>query len=132
MACTSMKKQTKHHHYNKQLKAYAQRLRNHSTKAEIRIWSELLKARKMKGYPFLRQRPILYYIADFYCKRLKLIIEIDGWTHEDPEVRKKDAIRQKALENVGYRVIRFTDYEVFHHLDEVKTTIENWIEENAD
>ena len=77
------------HDYNKHLKDNARKLRNHSTKAEIKVWTYLLRAKKMKGYPFLRQRPILKYIADFYCKDLKLIVEVDGWTHEDEAIREK-------------------------------------------
>ena len=117
------------HDYNKHLKANARKLRNHSTKAEIKVWKYLLRAKQMRGYPFLRQRPILNYIADFYCKDLKLVIEIDGWTHEDKTIQEKDNIKQKALENAGYHVIRATNYEVFHHLQEVKERIEDWIAE---
>ena len=123
-----MKRKERFHHYNKHLKAFARQLRNNSTKAEIRVWNHLLRARKMKGYPFLRQRPILNYIADFYCKELKLVIEIDGWTHEDEDIRKNDEEKQRALEEVGYTVLRFTDDEVVHHLEEVKRRIEAWIE----
>ena len=60
-----MKKQNKLHDYNIRLKEHARKLRKHSTKAEIKVWAHLLRAKKMKGYPFLRQRPILNYIADF-------------------------------------------------------------------
>jgi len=64
--------------YNTKLKAFARGHRNDSTKAEIRMWCELLRNKKMLGYPFLRQRPIASYIADFFSKDLKLIIEVDG------------------------------------------------------
>lgn len=83
----------------------------------------------MRGYPFLRQRPILNYIADFYCKDLKLIIEIDGWTHEDKAIQEKDKIKQRALEHAGYHVLKITNFEVFHHLQETKERIEDWIDE---
>lgn len=81
----------------------------------------------MNGYPFLRQRPILNYIADFYCKKLKLVIEIDGWTHEDETIRKKDTRKDKDLTTAGYNILRFTDFEVIHHLNEVKKKLEQWI-----
>jgi len=71
--------------YNKRNKTFARELRNNSTKAEIKLWSELLRAKKMMGYSFLRQRPVGYYIADFLCKDLKLIIEADGISHEGKE-----------------------------------------------
>jgi len=123
-----MSNKKNYHDYNIRLKGFARKLRNNSTKAEIQIWSQLLRARKMKGYSFLRLRPTLQYIGDFYCKDLKLVLEIDDWTHEDEEVQKKDKVRQKALEAADYNVLRFTDHEVFHHLEAVKERLEQWIE----
>lgn len=107
-----MKKQFDHLGYNKVLKELARNLRKNSTKAEIRLWSEVLRAGKMKGYPFLRQRPVLNYIADFMCKELKLIIEVDGATHNDEEQWYKDRERQKELEEYGFTVLRFSDDEI--------------------
>jgi len=124
-----MKKQNNLHDYNIHLKEYARKLRKHSTKAEIKVWTHLLRAKKMKGYPFLRQRAILKYIANFYCKPLKLVIELDGWTHEDKDVQKKDKKKQKDLESAGYRVLRFTNFQVMHEFDVVKKGIEEWIED---
>jgi len=46
------------------------------------MWNEILKTRRLKGYQFYRQKPIDKYIVDFFCKELKLIIEMDGITHE--------------------------------------------------
>ena len=63
------------------------------TKAEACLWRYVLRARKMKGYSFRRQRPVLHYIADFMCKELKLIIEVDGITHQFEETIKYDKIR---------------------------------------
>ena len=119
-----MKKQNNLHDYNIHLKENARKLRKHSTKAEIKVWKYLLRAKKMKGYPFLRQRPILNYIADFYSKPLKLVIELDGWTHEDEDVKKKDAKKQKDLEAAGYSVLRFTNFQVMNELLDVKSGIE--------
>jgi len=112
------------HNYNPKLKTYARSLRNKSSKVEIRLWTELLRARKMKGYTFNRQRPIDKYIVDFYASKLKLIIEVDGWCHEDPSVQKNDKIRQKRLEELGMKVIRFTNDEVFYQIDRVRELIE--------
>ena len=69
-------------YYNKKLKEFARRLRKQTTNAEVKLWNEVLRGRQMHGYTFLRQRPILYFIADFMCKELMLIIEVDGYTHE--------------------------------------------------
>ena len=66
------------------------------TKAEACLWKYVLKAGQLKGFPFRRQRPVLNYIADFLCKELKLIIEVDGITHQWEDTIKKDEIRQKS------------------------------------
>ncbi|MBS1772122.1 MAG: DUF559 domain-containing protein [Bacteroidetes bacterium] len=101
------------------------------TKAEACIWKYVLRAGMMKGYTFRRQRPVLNYIADFLCKDLMLIIEIDGITHHDELVFVKDNARQKALEAAGFTVSRFTDNEVLQHIDAVYNQIADWIEHNT-
>jgi very-short-patch-repair endonuclease len=67
--------------YNPKLKILARSLRNRSTLAEVLLWNQL-KARKVRGYQFMRQKPIDNYIVDFYCSKLQLIIEIDGSSHD--------------------------------------------------
>ena len=69
-------------HYNPKLKPLARKLRKEGTFAEVLLWDQL-KGRKMKGYTFTRQKPIENYIVDFFCNRLRLVIEIDGVTHEN-------------------------------------------------
>ena len=115
--------------YTKYLKPYAQNLRINMTKAEACLWKYVLKAGEMKGFTFRRQRPVLKYIADFMCKELMLIIEVDGITHSDPEVAANDIIRQQALEDAGFVVIRFTDEEVLHHINAVYLEIEEKVVE---
>lgn len=117
--------------YNKDLKQFARALRKNSTKAEIRLWTEVLRARKMLGFQFNRQRPVHHYIADFMCNELKLIIEVDGYTHEFEKRYKKDLHRQSTLEKLGYTVLRFTDEEVMEDLDNVERVIEGWVKENG-
>jgi very-short-patch-repair endonuclease len=85
----------------------------------------------MKGYQFLRQRPVLNYIADFMCKELELIIEVDGSSHEFVQQWYKDKARQKELEDYGFSFLRFTDEEIFNDLRNVASVIEHWIDENA-
>lgn len=114
-------------YYNKTLKTLARELRNNGTKAEVRLWSELLRG-GITGYTFLRQRPLLNYIADFLCKELKLIIELDGFSHEFEQQWKKDKARQKELEETGFTVLRFTDDEVMNDLRNVESEIMYWIE----
>jgi len=116
-----------HNFYNKNLKKFAKENRKEMTKAEACLWKYALKAKQM-GYTFNRQRPVLNYIADFMCKELKLIIEVDGYTHLKEEVIKNDIIRQKKLEEVGFKVIRFKDEEVLTGMKGVKAIIFQTIE----
>jgi very-short-patch-repair endonuclease len=114
-------------YYNKNLKSFARKHRNESTKAEIKLWTELLSKKKMLGYPFLRQRPIDSFIADFFCKSVNLIIETDGYTHQLTEVIEKDRKKEKRLNELGYYVLRFQDEEVLNDIENVRLEIENTI-----
>ena len=62
--------------YNKSLRPIAKKLRQEMTKSEVCLWKYALSAKQMKGYTFNRQRPIGNYIADFFCKELKIVIEL--------------------------------------------------------
>lgn len=99
------------------------------TKAEACLWKFILKAGKLNGYKFRRQRPVLNYIADFMCPELMLIIEIDGITHLDEDVIKHDEIRQKKLEEIGFKVIRFQDGEVLNDIENVERVLDSYISE---
>ena len=118
-------------YYNKKLQPFAKALRSDMTKAEACLWKYVLKARMMKGYQFRRQRPVLNYIADFMCKELNLIIEVDGITHTYEVVAQNDEKRTSDLEKHGFTVLRFTDEEVLQQIDRVFNSIANWIETNA-
>jgi very-short-patch-repair endonuclease len=118
---------SKYCHYNPELQPRARRLRHRATKAEACLWKYVLRARKMMGFQFRRQRPVLWYIADFMCKELKLIIECDGVTHLDPDVQAYDRKRQRNLEQAGYHVIRFADRDVLHSIDSVRQEIASYI-----
>jgi very-short-patch-repair endonuclease len=112
--------------YNPKLKEYARQLRNNSTKCEVILW-EKLKRKQMFGYDFHRQKPLLNYIADFYCYELNLVIEVDGYSHQFVETQKKDARKQLELENIGLALLRFTDEEVKKQMVNVLNAIENYI-----
>jgi very-short-patch-repair endonuclease len=103
-------------------------LRKRMTKAEACLWKYALRASQLKGYPFRRQRPVLNYIADFMCKDLMLIIEVDGITHHDEKVIENDKRRQAELERAGFTVLRFTDNEVLKGIAGVIAELEEWIE----
>ena len=114
--------------YNKKLQPLAIKLRKSLTKAEACLWKYVLKCGQLKGYQFRRQRPVLHYIADFLCKELMLIIEIDGITHDTEEVVIKDRQRENYLKEAGFKIVRFTDEEVLNNLAGVVNKLEMLIE----
>lgn len=103
-------------------------MRNKSTQAEIKLWM-YVKGKQIKGYDFHRQKPIDEYILDFFCHELMLGIEVDGYTHTTEEVQKKDAEKEKRLNELGISVLRFTDEEVLTGIDNVILAIEKYIEQ---
>ena len=117
------------HLYNSRLQPNANSLRKTMTKAECCLWKYILKDRQMKGYSFRRQRPVLNYIADFMCKPLMLIVEVDGITHSFDGAVAKDNQRDEKLMEAGFTVLRFDDEEVLENIDGVFDVIWHWIEE---
>jgi very-short-patch-repair endonuclease len=95
-------KSNDNYNYNKKLKPLAGQLRRNLTKAEACLWKYALKTKQLKGYQFKRQRPVLQYIADFFCKELMLIIEIDGITHDNNVSQAKDIRREECLAKAGF------------------------------
>lgn len=116
--------------YNVKLKERARVLRRKGTKAEAFLWKFALQ-KNIMGYTFLRQRPVMNYIADFMCKELMLIIETDGATHLLEGAREKDDKRQHELGKAGFTVIRFEDGVVLNNLDWVTSIVEQEIEKQA-
>jgi very-short-patch-repair endonuclease len=98
--------------YNPKLKARATKMRNSSTKGEIKFWCELLRKRK-SGYQFYRQKIIHHYIVDFYCAKLKLVIEIDGTSHKGKE--EYDRNREEELNQLRLKVVRYEDLDVLNN-----------------
>ncbi|HEY8690100.1 MAG TPA: DUF559 domain-containing protein [Chitinophagaceae bacterium] len=95
----------------------AKDLRKNMTDAEKILWG-YLKA-KPNGYKFRRQHPLGIYIADFYCHKLKLVIELDGSIHDNEEVKLNDEIRQKFIEEDGILVMRFKNEEILKDIQNV-------------
>ena len=112
-------------YYNPKLKQLSRNLRNNSTLSEVLLWRQI-KGRKIQGYQFSRQKPIGNYIVDFYCSKLKLVIEIDGCSHDNKI--EYDRKRQYFLEKIGLAVLRFYDLDVKKNLSGVIETIDTWIE----
>jgi len=94
----------------------ARKLRRSSTDAERILWARL-RDRQLKGAKFRRQNAIGPYIADFFCLKAKLVVELDGGGHDAEEQRLADAARTAYLENCGYTVLRFWNNEVVDNID---------------
>lgn len=92
------------------LKAFALENRRQQTFAEKMLWDEISKNRF--GLKFRRQHIIGIYIADFVCLKYRLVIEVDGGYHSQSDQQASDALRTKALNDAGFKVIRFTNEEV--------------------
>ena len=107
---------------NPKLKSFARNLRKYGTKGEALLWRDVLKAKQYWPYQFNRQFIIGDYIVDFVCRKLKLIIEIDGSSHFAKS--EEDYQRQVFLENQGYVVMRFPESLVVYRIDEVITEID--------
>ena len=89
----------------------ARKLRQSSTKEERVLW-QLLRNRQFKNLKFKRQFPIGNYIVDFVCEEIKLIIELDGGQHNEPENIEADKARTEFLESKGFKVIRFWNKDI--------------------
>ena len=120
------------HLYNSRLQPFASSLRKNMTKAEACLWKYALSAKQLDGYQFRRQRPVLNYIADFMCKELMLVIEVDGISHQDEKVIFKDERKQRALESAGFTVLRFSDDEVLNNMKGVISFLEDWIQKREE
>ena len=106
----------------------AQFLRRNETKAEKLLW-EKLRNNQLEGLKFRRQHPVNLYIADFYCHKFKLIIELDGDYHNQEEQKQKDEVRTEVLRLNDLKIIRFKNEEVEQDINQVLTTIKNKIEQ---
>ena len=104
------------------LKEYAKTHRNHPTRAEEKLWTEL-KTKQLEGYKFRRQHIIGSYITDVVCLDKRLVIEIDGLIHQLPENKITDEERSIWLNEIGFKVIRFTNDEVLNQTREVLNKI---------
>jgi very-short-patch-repair endonuclease len=97
----------------------AEMLRKNMTKAEIILWEKLRK--NQLGVRFKAQHPIERFIADFYCHKAKLVIEVDGGIHNSQ--KEYDLGREAELEKYGIKVLRFSNEEIFDNLDNVMEII---------
>ncbi len=110
----------------KLLKAFALENRKNQTLAEHVLWQSI-KAEQL-GVKVLRQHIIGDYIVDFLLPTINLVIEVDGAYHAERKQAESDEIRESTLNDMGYRVIRFTNEEVLYNIEEALETITKEIE----
>jgi very-short-patch-repair endonuclease len=115
--------------YNKSLKEFSRELRNNSTLSEVLLWQEL-RAGKINGFKFNRQKPLGRYIVDFYCKKLNLVIEVDGESHYHDNAPIRDQVRQEALEKMNLSFLRFDDHDVKKNMRFVLNEILDFIDKH--
>ncbi|HYF68932.1 MAG TPA: endonuclease domain-containing protein [Ohtaekwangia sp.] len=106
-------------------------LRNHTTKHEQELW-QYLRNKKVMGVRVKRQHPIGSYIADFYCHAAKLVIEIDGTSHNSTDQRLYDEERTINFTILGLMVIRFSNDQVEHDIDQVVNQIAHRIKDRME
>ena len=106
---------------NHNLKKHAVKMRKNQTDEENKVWHQILKGRTPK---FHRQRIIGNYIVDFYCPKLKLIIEIDGYQHYYEENIEYDNKRSEYLEGLGFCILRIDNSEINKDIEEVREIID--------
>jgi very-short-patch-repair endonuclease len=110
--------------YDRRLKERSQQLREAMTAAEELLWNKI-RTNQVKGYRFYRQKPIGEYIADFYCPKAKLVVEVDGGQHFTDGMIEYDRVRNKYMEGLGLVVKRFTNTEVMTNIKGVLEIIES-------
>ena len=116
------------------IKEVCRTLRQNSTPAEKVFW-QTVRNRQIKGYKFNRQYPIVFeidnnrrfFVADFYCHQLRLVIEIDGGIHETQ--KDYDELRTTIINELGMQVFRFSNTEVLNEIDIVVEKLEKIIDE---
>ncbi|MBJ6726499.1 endonuclease domain-containing protein [Geomesophilobacter sediminis] len=104
--------------YGSNLKRLARQLRNEMTDAERSIWLRI-RDKQIAGAQFYRQKPLLGFIADFYCPKANLVIELDGSQHQEPSHLQTDELRDQAMANEGLLVLRFDDRQALLETDAV-------------
>ena len=114
-------------HYNKSSeKEKRRKLRQYQTNAEELVW-RYLRNRQMLGYKIKRQYSVDHFVIDFYCPKLKLAIEVDGESHNNPEQKKYDIQRQKYLEEFDINFVRIKDEDLLGNPNKAFMKIEDAI-----
>ena len=115
--------------YNKHLIPLAKALRKNATPQENHLWYDFLRSYTPR---FQRQKTIGQFIADFYCEKAKLVIELDGSQHFTPEGHTYDEARTAAIETLGVAVLRFTNRDIDSDFKAVCTQIDEAVHARLD
>ena len=108
--------------YNIKLKVRAREMRENPTDAEKALW-KILRSGELAKITFNRQKPLGNYIVDFYCSKARLVIEADGFAHQEESQREYDEERTYFLETSGLHVLRFWNNEILKNPDATYETI---------
>lgn len=111
--------------YHKSLRKW---LRNNATLAERVFWNHI-KGKQLAGFKFKRQCGIGNYVVDFYCPKIRLIVELDGGIHNDPQVKERDLMREEYLFSLGLHIKRYANEDVLYNIGEVLDDMEGICEE---
>jgi very-short-patch-repair endonuclease len=114
--------------YKVNLKVLARVNRKNPTKAERKMWNEVLRNKQFNGFKFHRQKPLNRYIADFYCPELMLVIEVDGDSHYEEDAKEYDLERTINLEQSKIKVIRYNNLDVLSNIEGVWESLSEEIE----
>lgn len=106
----------------------ARLLRKNMTHYEKLLW-ERLKGKQIDGHRFRRQHPIDFFIADFYCHDVRLVVEIDGYIHD--QQREYDDGRSAEMEKCDIKVLRFTNNDVEENIENVISRIKEIVSERT-
>ena len=113
-------------YYNGDYKPLSQKLRRDMTRQEKHLWYDFLKPCPVV---FRRQKQFGHYIVDFYCAGARLVVELDGSQHYEPEAKQRDVDRDQYLSGLGLTVLRFSNADVDQQFDGVCTTIDRAVRE---
>ncbi|WP_262920710.1 endonuclease domain-containing protein [Hymenobacter sp. 5516J-16] len=110
--------------WHQHLKGFSAEMRRNPTEAGNKLW-QALRNRQLANVKFLRQHSIDRYIVDFVSLEARLIVEVDGEIHNQPDQQDYDAGRSTVLQELGYRILRFSNDQVLHEPDQVLATIKS-------
>ncbi len=102
---------------------FARSLRKSMTPEEVKLWVRLREWRQSHGYHFRRQAPIDGYVADFLCKALKVIVEVDGSQHSEAPGVVRDTRRDAHFRSKGYRIVRLWNADINRDPDAAAETV---------